>query len=170
MKLSYYLGGSIAVGLVQTGRVSCDLGPRREWNREFVVPLIPLFAEALPEVESVGEGVTNVEPVRHRLLPSWGLYSDHKGKIVARVIMSSLSTPLNAESVSSARAIKPTFASRACISLLRFDGLWADAFSQVRATQGQGLMPNKTSRFTAWGQPIYHYVRCYPCTSNHQSR
>ena len=31
---------------------------------------------------------------------------------------------------------------------------------RVRATQGQGLMPNGTSRFSYQGQPIFHYMGC----------
>src|SRR6218665_852413 len=31
--------------------------------------------------------------------------------------------------------------------------------SSVRATQGKGLMPDGTSRFSYQGQPIYHYIR-----------
>jgi S-(hydroxymethyl)glutathione dehydrogenase/alcohol dehydrogenase len=30
----------------------------------------------------------------------------------------------------------------------------------VRATQGKGLMPDGTSRFSYQGQPIYHYMGC----------
>src|SRR6201995_5197698 len=30
----------------------------------------------------------------------------------------------------------------------------------VRATQGKGVMPDGTSRFTYKGQPIYHYMGC----------
>lgn len=30
----------------------------------------------------------------------------------------------------------------------------------VRATQGRGLMPDETSRFSYRGQPIYHYMGC----------
>ncbi|MEC8584510.1 MAG: S-(hydroxymethyl)glutathione dehydrogenase/class III alcohol dehydrogenase [Pseudomonadota bacterium] len=30
----------------------------------------------------------------------------------------------------------------------------------IRATQGQGLMPDGTSRFSFKGQPIYHYMGC----------
>lgn len=33
--------------------------------------------------------------------------------------------------------------------------------SSVRATQGQGLMPDKSSRFSINGQPILHFVRIY---------
>ena len=32
--------------------------------------------------------------------------------------------------------------------------------SSVRATQGKGLMPDGTSRFSYQGQPIYHYMGC----------
>lgn len=32
--------------------------------------------------------------------------------------------------------------------------------SIVRATQGQGLMPDGSSRFTCRGQPIYHFMGC----------
>jgi S-(hydroxymethyl)glutathione dehydrogenase/alcohol dehydrogenase len=32
--------------------------------------------------------------------------------------------------------------------------------SSVRATQGKGLMPDGTSRFSYEGQPIYHYMGC----------
>lgn len=31
---------------------------------------------------------------------------------------------------------------------------------KVRATQGQGLMPDGTSRFSVEGKPIYHYMGC----------
>ncbi|KAI7875957.1 formaldehyde dehydrogenase [Lichtheimia hyalospora FSU 10163] len=30
----------------------------------------------------------------------------------------------------------------------------------VRATQGRGLMPDETTRFTCQGKPIYHYMGC----------
>ena len=30
----------------------------------------------------------------------------------------------------------------------------------IRVTQGQGLMPDGTSRFSFKGQPIYHYMGC----------
>ncbi|MFY8032164.1 MAG: alcohol dehydrogenase catalytic domain-containing protein, partial [Devosia sp.] len=30
----------------------------------------------------------------------------------------------------------------------------------IRATQGKGLMPDGTSRFSYKGQPIYHYMGC----------
>ena len=30
----------------------------------------------------------------------------------------------------------------------------------IRATQGQGLMPDGTSRFSLEGQPIFHYMGC----------
>lgn len=32
--------------------------------------------------------------------------------------------------------------------------------SSVRATQGKGLMPDGTSRFSYQGQPVYHYMGC----------
>ena len=32
--------------------------------------------------------------------------------------------------------------------------------SKIRATQGQGVMPDGTSRFTYQGQPLYHYMGC----------
>ncbi|MBD2857946.1 S-(hydroxymethyl)glutathione dehydrogenase/class III alcohol dehydrogenase [Spongiibacter sp. KMU-158] len=32
--------------------------------------------------------------------------------------------------------------------------------TSIRATQGQGLMPDGTSRFSLDGQPIYHYMGC----------
>lgn len=32
--------------------------------------------------------------------------------------------------------------------------------SSVRATQGKGLMPDGTSRFSYNGEPIYHYMGC----------
>src|SRR5690606_4430140 len=32
--------------------------------------------------------------------------------------------------------------------------------SSVRATQGKGLMPDGTTRFSYQGQPIYHYMGC----------
>mgnify|MGYP000858764535 FL=1 len=32
--------------------------------------------------------------------------------------------------------------------------------SSVRATQGKGLMPDGTSRFSYNGQPVYHYMGC----------
>src|SRR4029434_6630242 len=30
----------------------------------------------------------------------------------------------------------------------------------IRATQGKGLMPDGTSRFSLGGQPLYHYMGC----------
>src|ERR1700710_2891470 len=32
--------------------------------------------------------------------------------------------------------------------------------TQIRATQGQGVMPDGTSRFSYKGQPIFHYMGC----------
>src|SRR5476651_2875680 len=32
--------------------------------------------------------------------------------------------------------------------------------TQIRATQGRGLMPDGTSRFSYKGQPIFHYMGC----------
>src|SRR5690606_10286645 len=32
--------------------------------------------------------------------------------------------------------------------------------SSVRATQGKGLMPDGTTRFSYQGQPVYHYMGC----------
>ena len=72
--------------------------------------------------------------------------------------MSFLSTPQSVESVSFARVVRLTSAVRVCTSLLQFEISFMLTRSQVRATQGQGLMPDKTSRFTVRGQPVLHFV------------
>lgn len=82
------------------------------------------------------------------------------------MIMSSLSTPQSAESVSSARVVKLTSAVLVRTLLLQSEISFMPTRSQVRATQGQGLMPDKTSRFTVRGQPVFHFVQSPSFTVN----
>ncbi len=59
---------------------------------------------------------------------------------------------------SSARAERQISAEKVCIlrSLL-LQGLTENIV--VRGTQGKGVMPDNTSRFSINGKPIYHFVR-----------
>lgn len=97
-----------------------------------------------------------MKPVRRDLFPTQGVRSGSNEYIVVRVITLSPSTLLSVESASFARVVRPTSADRVCItSSIR--GFLLTRF-QVRATQGQGLMPDKTTRFTVKGQRVFHFV------------
>lgn len=63
----------------------------------------------------------------------------------------------NAENVNFARAEKQISVEKVLISLLFHFPAKINPCS-VRATQGKGLMPDGTSRFSINGQPIHHFV------------
>ncbi|KAJ1985204.1 hypothetical protein H4R34_000163 [Dimargaris verticillata] len=106
---------TFAVGLKRIG----GGGIRPLIDAEGVFPSI-LGHEGGGIVESVGEGVTSVQPGDH-VIP---LYTPECGHC--------------------------KFCKSGKTNLC----------SLVRATQGQGLMPDKTTRFTCRGQTIYHYMGC----------
>jgi Zn-dependent alcohol dehydrogenase len=64
----------------------------------------------------------------------------------------------NAESASFARVARPTCAEKVCGSHLSALSDNSMSSLKVRATQGQGLMTDKSSRFSINGQRILHFV------------
>ncbi|KAG8956565.1 hypothetical protein FRC04_000043 [Tulasnella sp. 424] len=138
--------GEVRVKILYTGICHTDEYTRSGKDPEGVFPVI-LGHEGGGIVESVGEGVTSVKPFQ-------------------REITLFLYIPLNAVNANSARVARPTFAALVrtvlALSLRQHEYLlnvfgvsYSDA---VRATQGQGLMPDSSSRFRCKGQDIFHFM------------
>ncbi|KAJ1989332.1 hypothetical protein H4R33_002112 [Dimargaris cristalligena] len=111
--------GEVRIRITATGVCHTDAYTLSGKDPEGIFPSI-LGHEGGGVVESVGEGVTSVQPGDH-VIP--------------------LYTP-------ECRHCK--FCKSGKTNLC----------SLVRATQGKGLMPDNTTRFTCRGKPIYHYMGC----------
>ncbi|KAJ1644360.1 NAD/NADP dependent alcohol dehydrogenase [Dispira simplex] len=111
--------GEVRIRIIATGVCHTDRYTLSGKDPEGVFPVI-LGHEGGGIVESVGEGVTSVQPGDH-VIP--------------------LYTP-------ECRQCKMCKSGK------------TNLCSLVRATQGKGLMPDETSRFTCNGNPIFHYMGC----------
>ncbi|KAJ1649945.1 NAD/NADP dependent alcohol dehydrogenase [Dispira simplex] len=111
--------GEVRIRIIATGVCHTDSYTLSGKDPEGVFPVI-LGHEGGGIVESVGEGVTSVQPGDH-VIP--------------------LYTP-------ECRQCKMCKSGK------------TNLCSLVRATQGKGLMPDETSRFTCNGSPIFHYMGC----------
>ncbi|KAL6053322.1 NAD/NADP dependent alcohol dehydrogenase [Balamuthia mandrillaris] len=111
--------GEVRVKIVATGVCHTDAYTLSGKDPEGLFPVI-FGHEGGGIVESVGEGVTSVQPGDH-VIP---LY------------------------------IPECKSCKFCLSGK------TNLCSKIRVTQGKGLMPDGTSRFTCKGQTLYHYMGC----------
>ncbi|KNC97154.1 alcohol dehydrogenase class-3 [Spizellomyces punctatus DAOM BR117] len=111
--------GEVRIKILATGVCHTDAYTLSGQDPEGIFPVV-FGHEGGGVVESVGEGVTSVQPGDH-VVP---LY------------------------IPECRECK--FCKSGKTNLC----------SVVRVTQGQGLMPDSTSRFTCKGKPIFHYMGC----------
>jgi len=111
--------GEVRVKIVASGVCHTDAYTLSGKDSEGIFPVI-LGHEGGGIVESVGEGVTSVQPGDH-VIP---LY------------------------IPECRECKFCLSGK------------TNLCSKIRITQGKGLMPDGTSRFTCKGQTIYHYMGC----------
>ncbi|KAL7750948.1 hypothetical protein RI367_003528 [Sorochytrium milnesiophthora] len=114
--------GEVRIRILATGvydRCHTDASTLEGTDAEGLFPCI-LGHEGGGIVESVGEGVTSVQPGDHAI----PLYTPECGSC------------------------------KFCTSGK------TNLCSVIRVTQGQGMMPDKTSRFTCKGKSLYHYMGC----------
>ena len=165
----------IDVKWVQTGCISSDFGPRRWWNCEFGPVLsnfsLTYYCRSSP-LEKVSRTSSPYATVSSSLVPSWSIRSASGAERNFRRQGDHV-IPLYTAECRECKFCKSgktnLCGSGAYISPnLRIPP--ADTIPQVRATQGQGLMPDKTSRFTIRGQPIFHFVRSSYRTYNPSGR
>ncbi|KAJ3372240.1 hypothetical protein GGF31_002098 [Allomyces arbusculus] len=123
--------GEVRIKIVATGVCHTDAYTLSGQDPEGVFPSI-LGHEGGGVVESVGEGVTSVQPgdfVVPLYIPGTSRSRDHAAFLQCRTCKFCTSGKTNLCSI-------------------------------VRATQGRGLMPDETTRFTCKGKPIFHFMGC----------
>lgn len=84
------------------------------------------------------------------LPPPWGIRPGSERRIVIRVITSSPSTLLSAESASSAKVVRQTSAVRVCISPIQSEGSSADIIPSPRHS-GSGVDARQKLAVYHWG-------------------
>lgn len=103
----------------------------------------------------MGEGVTNVSVGDHVIpLYTAGRYSLYYQRHFLFQLLKK-----NAENVNSARVGRPISVEKVRLaSYAHIIHTTSSDILPVRATQGKGLMPDETSRFSINGKPIHHFV------------